>query len=263
MGATGPRPAKLLGPDRPTGHEDIAEFLLQNGAGFCSYILMDNPELTKKLLRKRSHSDPSVPDNQSVCVKWSSLRLPWVDLDWFIDISCQIRELDISSNCLASLPSVVPWGLLNLQKLDLSDNQLCELPNVQSSEEIICSGCVCRYILDMTHLVIGLGTYLYVPGSPPLKPTCRTALPSGSTYPHCQDCNQTTVSEPQEAPANAMVSNATPEWATQMSQSMTQSIDNPNLHIASGSAESCLGYDRYAAKGELDSGTGRPWHIHV
>ncbi|XP_072004717.1 leucine-rich repeat serine/threonine-protein kinase 1 isoform X1 [Engystomops pustulosus] len=124
------------------GHEDIAEFLLENGAGFCSYILMDNPELTKKLLRKRSFNDPSVPRDQTtpcVCMKWSNLRLPWVDLDWFIDISCQIKELDISSNCLASLPSVIPWGLLNLQKLNLSDNQLCDLPSVQSSEEIICT----------------------------------------------------------------------------------------------------------------------------
>ncbi|XP_066448970.1 leucine-rich repeat serine/threonine-protein kinase 1 isoform X3 [Eleutherodactylus coqui] len=128
--------------DSLPGHEDIAEFLLQNGAGFCSYILMDNPELSKKILRKRALSEPSVPKDQaasSICVKWSSLRLPWVDLDWFIDISCHIRELDISSNCLASLPSVVPWGLLNLQKLNLSDNQLCDLPSVQSSEEIICS----------------------------------------------------------------------------------------------------------------------------
>ncbi|KAM4677599.1 leucine-rich repeat serine/threonine-protein kinase 1 [Discoglossus pictus] len=125
------------------GHEDIAEFLLQNGAGFCSYILMDNPQLTKVLLKKRVNeiSEPRRPaaSEQTVCVKWSNLRLPWVDLDWFIDISCQIRELDLSSNCLASLPSVVPWGLLNLQKLNLSDNQLCDLPSVQSSEEIICS----------------------------------------------------------------------------------------------------------------------------
>ncbi|CAJ0944511.1 unnamed protein product [Ranitomeya imitator] len=41
---------------------------------------------------------------------------------------------------------------------------------------------------------------------------------------HCQDCIQTTASEPQEAPANALVSNATPEWVIQRSQSMTQSI---------------------------------------
>ncbi|MEE6503637.1 hypothetical protein FKM82_004886 [Ascaphus truei] len=122
------------------GHEEIALFLLENGAGFCSYILMDNPELTKSLLR-RSVMEPSEPSHTEacVCVKWSSLRLPWVDLDWFIDISCRISELDLSANCLVSLPSVVPWGLMNLQKLNLSDNQLCELASVQSSEEIICS----------------------------------------------------------------------------------------------------------------------------
>jgi leucine-rich repeat kinase 1 len=62
-----------------------------------------------------------------------------VDLDWLIDISYQITELDLSANCLASLPSVIPWGLINLRKLNLSDNHLGELPCVQSSDEVICS----------------------------------------------------------------------------------------------------------------------------
>ncbi|OWK08814.1 LRRK1 [Cervus elaphus hippelaphus] len=79
------------------------------------------------------------PNTQALRVKWSHLKLPWVDLDWLIDISCQITELDLSANCLASLPSVVPWGLINLRKLNLSDNHLGELPSVQSSDEIICS----------------------------------------------------------------------------------------------------------------------------
>lgn len=72
-------------------------------------------------------------------MKWSHLRLPWVDLDWLLDISCQITELDLSANCLPSLPSIIPWGLINLKKLNLSDNHLGELPCVQSSDEIICS----------------------------------------------------------------------------------------------------------------------------
>ena len=72
-------------------------------------------------------------------MKWSHLKLPWVDIDWLIDISCQITELDLSANCLSSLPSVIPWGLINLRKLNLSDNHLAELPGVQSSDEIICS----------------------------------------------------------------------------------------------------------------------------
>lgn len=76
---------------------------------------------------------------QALRVKWSHLKLPWVDLDWLIDISCQITELDLSANCLASLPSVIPWGLINLRKLNLSKNHLGELPAVQSSDEIICS----------------------------------------------------------------------------------------------------------------------------
>ena len=72
-------------------------------------------------------------------MKWSHLKLPWVDLDWLLDISCQITELDLSANCLPSLPSIIPWGLINLKKLNLSNNQLGELPCVQSSDEIICS----------------------------------------------------------------------------------------------------------------------------
>lgn len=76
---------------------------------------------------------------QALRVKWSHLRLPWVDLDWLLDISCQITELDLSANCLPSLPSIIPWGLINLKKLNLSNNHLGELPCVQSSDEIICS----------------------------------------------------------------------------------------------------------------------------
>ncbi|XP_034640793.1 leucine-rich repeat serine/threonine-protein kinase 1 [Trachemys scripta elegans] len=125
------------------GNEDIAVFLLQNGACFCSYILMDSPDSSKHLLRKyfieTALLPGSAPAKTALSVGWSNLKLPWVDLDWLIDISCQITELDLSANCLASLPSVIPWGLINLRKLNLSDNQLTELPSVQSSDEIICT----------------------------------------------------------------------------------------------------------------------------
>uniref|UniRef100_A0A452HCZ7 non-specific serine/threonine protein kinase n=1 Tax=Gopherus agassizii TaxID=38772 RepID=A0A452HCZ7_9SAUR len=125
------------------GNEDIAVFLLQNGACFCSYILMDSPDSSKHLLRKyfveTTLLPGSAPAKTALSVGWSNLKLPWVDLDWLIDISCQITELDLSANCLASLPSVIPWGLINLRKLNLSDNQLTELPSVQSSDEIICT----------------------------------------------------------------------------------------------------------------------------
>uniref|UniRef100_A0A669PFF0 non-specific serine/threonine protein kinase n=1 Tax=Phasianus colchicus TaxID=9054 RepID=A0A669PFF0_PHACC len=125
------------------GNEDVAVFLLRNGAFFCSYILMDSPESSKHLLRKyfieTSPLPGSAPAKTALCVNWSNLKLPWVDLDWLIDISCQITELDLSANCLVSLPSVVPWGLMNLRKLSLADNQLAELPSVQSSDEIICT----------------------------------------------------------------------------------------------------------------------------
>lgn len=125
------------------GNEDIAIFLLRHGAFFCSYILLDSPDPSKHLLRRYFIEASALPSSCSgkvpLCVKWAHLRLPWVDLDWLIDISCQITELDLSANCLASLPSVVPWGLINLRRLDLSDNHLGELPGVQSADEIICS----------------------------------------------------------------------------------------------------------------------------
>ncbi|ELK24186.1 Leucine-rich repeat serine/threonine-protein kinase 1 [Myotis davidii] len=125
------------------GNEDIAIFLLRHGAFFCSYILLDSPEPSKHLLRSYFIEASALPSSCSgkvpLRVKWAHLRLPWVDIDWLIDISCQITELDLSANCLASLPSVVPWGLINLRKLNLADNHLGELPGVQSSDEIICS----------------------------------------------------------------------------------------------------------------------------
>lgn len=125
------------------GNEDIAIFLLRHGSFFCSYILLDSPEPSKHLLRSYFIEASALPSSCSgkvpLRVKWAHLKLPWVDIDWLIDISCQITELDLSANCLASLPSVVPWGLINLRKLNLADNHLGELPGVQSSDEIICS----------------------------------------------------------------------------------------------------------------------------
>lgn len=115
-----------------------------------------------------AHMLPSLSDTQALSVKWSHLRLPWVDLDWLIDISCQITELDLSANCLSSLPSIIPWGLINLRKLDLSDNHLGELPSVQSSDEIICSRCV------------------PAPRGPPLSPCTRPACSLRSLIQNCQ-----------------------------------------------------------------------------
>lgn len=125
------------------GNEDIAIFLLRHGAVFCSYILLDSPDPSKHLLRRYFVEAGALPGSCAgkapLRVKWARLQLPWVDLDWLLDISCQITELDLSANRLASLPSVVPWGLIHLRKLNLADNHLSELPGVQSSDEIICS----------------------------------------------------------------------------------------------------------------------------
>ncbi|XP_036399603.1 leucine-rich repeat serine/threonine-protein kinase 1 isoform X1 [Megalops cyprinoides] len=125
------------------GNEEISSFLLRNGAGFSSYTLMDHPAFSKQLLRTQfvepsdAENSGEVEDALSVC--WSGLKLPWLELDWFIDLSGRITRLDLSSNGLSSLPSVVPWGLIQLRSLNLSENQLKELPAARTSQEIICT----------------------------------------------------------------------------------------------------------------------------
>ncbi|XP_058851313.1 leucine-rich repeat serine/threonine-protein kinase 1-like isoform X3 [Acipenser ruthenus] len=125
------------------GNEEIAAFLLQNGSVFCSYTLMDHPHFAKQLLRAR-FVEPSTPEHSeelsdNLSVQWSRLKLPWLELDWFIDLSSRISQLDLSSNSLTGLPSVIPWGLIQLRQLNLADNQLRELPSVHSSEGILCT----------------------------------------------------------------------------------------------------------------------------
>ncbi|XP_034536413.1 leucine-rich repeat serine/threonine-protein kinase 1 isoform X2 [Notolabrus celidotus] len=120
-------------------NEEIAQFLLQNGAGFSSYTLMDHPAFSKHLLRLRLQETTNPEGELAVSVCWSDLQMPWLELDWFMDVSSSITHLDLSSNSLAALPSVVPWGLLHLQTLDLSNNLLKELPAAHSSQEVICS----------------------------------------------------------------------------------------------------------------------------
>lgn len=94
---------------------------------------------TSLTLCQENPTDFHFPHPQAVQVEWSGLKLPWLDLDWFMDVSSRITVLDLSHNCLCSLPSVVPWGLIHLRSLNLSHNQLRELPTPASSQEIICS----------------------------------------------------------------------------------------------------------------------------
>ncbi|XP_034413550.1 leucine-rich repeat serine/threonine-protein kinase 1 isoform X2 [Cyclopterus lumpus] len=121
------------------GNEEIARFLLQNGAGFSSYTLMDHPAFSKHLLRLKLQETSNAEGEETVTVCWRGLQLPWLELDWFMDVSSRITHLDLSSNSLAALPSVVPWGLIHLQTLDLSNNLLRELPAAQNSQEVVCS----------------------------------------------------------------------------------------------------------------------------
>ncbi|XP_029946629.1 leucine-rich repeat serine/threonine-protein kinase 1 isoform X3 [Salarias fasciatus] len=122
-----------------TNNEEIACFLMQNGAGFSSYTLVDHPAFSKHLLRLNIQEHRETDGDECVSVCWSGLQLPWLDLDWFMDVSSRITQLDLSSNSLSGLPSVVPWGLIHLRTLDLSNNELRELPSAHSSQEVICS----------------------------------------------------------------------------------------------------------------------------
>ncbi|XP_059205698.1 leucine-rich repeat serine/threonine-protein kinase 1 [Centropristis striata] len=120
-------------------NEEIARFLLQNGAGFSSYTLMDHPAFSKHLLRLKLQKTSNADGEEAVSVYWSGLQLPWLELDWFMDVSSHITHLDLSSNSLSALPSMVPWGLIHLRTIDLSNNLLKDLPAAPSSQEVICS----------------------------------------------------------------------------------------------------------------------------
>lgn len=49
------------------GNEEIAQFLLENGAGFSSYTLMDHPAFSKHLLRLKLQENADV-EGEQVCV---------------------------------------------------------------------------------------------------------------------------------------------------------------------------------------------------
>lgn len=49
------------------GNEEIARFLLQNGAGFSSYTLMDHPAFSKHLLRLKLQ-ETSNAEGEEVCL---------------------------------------------------------------------------------------------------------------------------------------------------------------------------------------------------
>ncbi|XP_061560358.1 leucine-rich repeat serine/threonine-protein kinase 1 isoform X2 [Phycodurus eques] len=120
------------------GSEELADFLLQNGAGLSSYTLMDHPDFSTRLLTRRL--EHSTQDGQQVVsVRWSGLSLPWLEVSWLMGVSCLVTHLDLSHNNLSSLPSVLPWGLLCLETLDLSHNRLGQLPPAAASQEVICT----------------------------------------------------------------------------------------------------------------------------
>ncbi|CAL9701299.1 unnamed protein product [Knipowitschia caucasica] len=121
------------------GNKDIASFLLKNGAGFTSYVLIDHPDFCKEIIQQRVLGNTHKDQDQNVCVGWSGLQLPWLELTWFMELSSRITHLELSSNQLTCLPSIVPWGLVHLQRLELQDNLLNDIPQVLSSHEVLCT----------------------------------------------------------------------------------------------------------------------------
>ncbi|GCB63678.1 hypothetical protein scyTo_0014663, partial [Scyliorhinus torazame] len=134
-----------------TGSEEIAGFLLENGACFSSYVLLDHPELSNRLLRKQ-FTEPSSQyegsDKQTVidisdnklellpttflhCFKsLSSLRVSRNILKYFPEPwACPLKCCNVSGNFLESLPSTLCVFWKNyLKEANFSDNSLKEVP---------------------------------------------------------------------------------------------------------------------------------------
>lgn len=56
------------------GNVDIAEFLLQNGAGFSSYTLMDHPAFSKQLLRLKLQETPNRTETEVCSVREAAVN---------------------------------------------------------------------------------------------------------------------------------------------------------------------------------------------
>ncbi|XP_051920210.1 leucine-rich repeat serine/threonine-protein kinase 1 [Hippocampus zosterae] len=120
------------------GGEELAHFLLENGAALSSYVLLDHPDLSARLLARRLRRGAR-DGQQALGVHWGGLSLPWLEVSWLVGVSRLITHLDLSRNNLSSLPSVLPWGLPRLRTLDLSRNRLTRMPPAATSREVICS----------------------------------------------------------------------------------------------------------------------------
>uniref|UniRef100_A0A673KFU9 non-specific serine/threonine protein kinase n=1 Tax=Sinocyclocheilus rhinocerous TaxID=307959 RepID=A0A673KFU9_9TELE len=111
------------------GNKEIACFLLNNGAGFSSYTLMDHTDFSRQMLRQRHLQDKDAPADGTL------LQVRRIPAQFISDQRWTLEDCLI----ITSLPSVVPWGLIHLRSLNLCHNQLRELPTPTSSQEIICS----------------------------------------------------------------------------------------------------------------------------
>lgn len=54
------------------GNEEVAWFLLENGAGFSSYTLMDHPAFSKQLLRQKLQ-EASNTEGEEVCAMFTQV----------------------------------------------------------------------------------------------------------------------------------------------------------------------------------------------
>ncbi|XP_035769470.1 leucine-rich repeat serine/threonine-protein kinase 1 [Neolamprologus brichardi] len=147
-------------------NEEIALFLLQNGAGFSSYTLMDHPAFSRRILRLKLQETCEAEGDQ-VCAadpflcfslqqvnlcenQLSSLPPGLLHLNRIQKLSAaknqltalfdlpqttnwiglrKLEELDVSDNCLTSLPTAVMHCLKSLRLLSVSRNKLSTFPD--------------------------------------------------------------------------------------------------------------------------------------
>uniref|UniRef100_A0A3Q0QPY8 non-specific serine/threonine protein kinase n=1 Tax=Amphilophus citrinellus TaxID=61819 RepID=A0A3Q0QPY8_AMPCI len=121
-------------------NEEIALFLLQNGAGFSSYTLKDHPDFSKLLRGDLSNNVlkelPFANNSQEViCSSLQQVNLSENQLNSLPHALLhltRLQKLSAAKNHLTvlfDLPKTTNWiGLRKLEELDVSDNCLTSLP---------------------------------------------------------------------------------------------------------------------------------------
>ncbi|XP_016091570.1 leucine-rich repeat serine/threonine-protein kinase 1-like [Sinocyclocheilus grahami] len=132
-------------------NKEVACFLLDNGASFSSYTLMDHADFSRQLLRQRHLQDKDAPADGTLlqvrliplnCFKVSAgsvlanSRRSAAGTNW-IGLR-KLQELDVSDNSLTDLPSSILHCLKALSSLNISRNKLSSFPDPWACPLKIC-----------------------------------------------------------------------------------------------------------------------------